>query len=153
MASGDPFLLFIDTKSAEIAMAAKQSPAPLAQLDMLPKKGKKLALLLKIANDPTTLTDVKKGSIAEALKEGRYLYVYFNTGLRETYGFENHTLHLGGKDAKSFLSFCEEFYILNRVSTQHPKKKIHSLSLLSLLAFWFISFSYSRRTYNSYSSK
>mmetsp|Transcript_33343 Transcript_33343/g.48315 ORF Transcript_33343/g.48315 Transcript_33343/m.48315 type:complete len:129 (+) Transcript_33343:1814-2200(+) len=115
MASGDPFLLFIDTKSAEIAMAAKQSPAPLAQLDMLPKKGKKLALLLKIANDPTTLTDVKKGSIAEALKEGRYLYVYFNTGLRETYGFENHAIYLGGKDTKRFLSFCEEFCILNRV--------------------------------------
>lgn len=120
-ASGEPFLLFIDAKSAKVAAVKKQPPAPLTKpcrLSDLPKKGTQLARLLHIANETTTLADVKKGSMAEALREGRYLYVYFSTGLRETYGFENHALHLGGRDAKSFLSFCEEFYILNRVSTK-----------------------------------
>lgn len=119
--AGDPFLLFVDSKSARINVDEKKPPARLAQpcqLADLPGGGKQVSRLFKIANETKILAGVSKGSIAEALKEGRYLYVYISTGLRETFGVDDKVLHLGGKDAMSFLSFCKEFYILNRVSTQ-----------------------------------
>ena len=115
--NGDSFLIFVDTKSAKIADTLKQPPAPLAQpynTADLPGGGKQAARLMSIAAEAETIRNVQNGSIAEALKEGRFLFVYVSTGMTETFGVGDRILHLGGEHAELFLSFFAEFYSLNR---------------------------------------
>lgn len=119
--TGDPFLLFVDGKSSRINMVGKGHLPPSTQpcqMTDLPGNGKQASRLLNIASMTETLANVREGSMADALKKGRYLFVYMNTGRpSQTFGVGNKILHIGGNDAKSFLSFCEEFYYLNRLST------------------------------------
>lgn len=127
--SGKSFLLIVDGKSARISEEGEEEgkkkapPPPLAgpfRLEDLPRGGRQAAWLHQIAEavSSSSTLDVKVGSIAEALKDGRFLYVYLNTGSRESFGVGDNFLHVGGKDAKEFLSFFKEFYSLNRLSTQ-----------------------------------
>mmetsp|Transcript_26784 Transcript_26784/g.36816 ORF Transcript_26784/g.36816 Transcript_26784/m.36816 type:complete len:308 (+) Transcript_26784:243-1166(+) len=111
---GDPFILFVDTKSAQINVRKKQPPAQLTQpckLSDLPTEGKQASRLHNITELIRALIDVNKGSMADALSNGRYLFVYVNAGQRETFGVGDKILHLGGKDTKSFLSFCAELCV------------------------------------------
>ena len=137
----EPFALFVDCKSAANRTALPKVEAASALADnfvsengsvglqsFLPGKGKQAKHLLNIASAVQNCRDrdrncITKGSLADALAQGNFLYVYLNTGSEKTFGVENHILHLGRNETEKFLSFFKELYALYRYSSKAADKE------------------------------
>jgi hypothetical protein len=114
------FAIFIDGKSRDKAAddVGSYSEPRDQEMSALPKNGAQAQHLLDLAAGCKTMENLAKGSLAEALSNGNFLYVYVNTDKkRSTFSVGSNILHMGGEDSLRFLSFFSEFYVLHRLSS------------------------------------
>lgn len=87
----------------------------------LPKSGRQADQLLRIIETAKNITlfdsEVESNSLLEALRKGRVVKVYLNTGSDETFGIGEYVLHMGRFESANFLSFLNEIYSLHRASS------------------------------------
>ena len=144
------FALFVDCKSAQeqeqeqeeeegnVVAAVPDAWAPKVMCTgrkefhagLLPGKGEQAKRLLNMASAVRDGRDrdqdrdiIQKGSLADALAQGNFLYVYLNTGREASFGVDGHILHMGRKDTEWFLSIFKELYSVYRHSSKEGDKK------------------------------
>jgi hypothetical protein len=118
----NPFVLAVDCKSRQIgrSISTKSSSSESgAAMNDLPGRGSRALHFLNMAKDATAwpVKDVQAGSMLDALREGRFLYVYVSTQAESTFGVGDHILHMGRADSERFLSFFKSYYMLHRSSS------------------------------------
>jgi hypothetical protein len=115
----NPFVLAVDCKSRQIGRSIStkfSSSESGAAMNDLPGRGSQALHFLNMAKDATAwpVSDVQAGSMLDALRKGRFLYVYLSTQAESTFGVGDHILHMGRADSERFLSFFKSYYMLHR---------------------------------------
>lgn len=118
------FVLFVDCKSAKISSNSMEArPHHYFSVQDLPSRGSQALRVADLAEKLRSFDGLTKGSFAEAVSKGNYLYVYLDTHPTDTYGVGDHILHIGNIESNKYLSFFREFYNLHRLASTGASKE------------------------------